>query len=136
MLISLNFPLSNNFPNKPNIVPEKIEIPEGSNFNKSLISLIVSTIIFYSCTSDLNETIYKLKFPKETDIIFSNKIVETDEFNILSYNNMYMGGGVSIGDINNDELPDIFLTANQEPNRLFLNKGDLQFEDITESSGI
>ena len=104
--------------------------------NKSLISLIVSTIIFYSCNSDLNEAIYKLKFPKETDIIFSNKIVETDEFNILSYNNMYMGGGVSIGDINNDELPDIFLTANQEPNRLFLNKGDLQFEDITESSGI
>ena len=105
-------------------------------FNKSLIRFIVSTIIFYSCDSDLTKTIYKLKLPNKTNLIFSNNIVETDEFNILSYNNMYMGGGVSIGDINNDELPDVFLTANQESNRLYLNKGNFEFVDITESSGI
>ena len=105
-------------------------------FNKSLISFFVSTIVLCSCDSDLKKTIYKLKLLNETNIIFSNNIVETDEFNILSYNNMYMGGGVSIGDINNDDLPDIFLTANQESNRLYLNKGNFVFEDITESSGI
>ena len=105
-------------------------------FNKTLTSFIVSTISFYSCNSDFNESIFKLKLPIQTNIIFSNKIVETDNFNILRYNNMYMGGGVSIGDINNDELPDIFLTANQESNRLYLNKGNFEFEDITESSGI
>ena len=105
-------------------------------FNKSLIRFIVSTIIFYSCDSDLTKTIYKLKSPNKTNLIFSNNIIETDEFNILSYNNMYMGGGVSIGDINNDELPDVFLTANQESNRLYLNKGNFEFVDITESSGL
>ena len=105
-------------------------------FNKSLIRFIVSTIIFYSCDSDFIKTIYKLKLPNETKLIFSNNIVETDEFSILNYNNMYMGGGVSIGDINNDELPDVFLTANQESNRLYLNKGNFEFLDITESSGI
>ena len=105
-------------------------------FNKSLISFFVSTIVLCSCDSYSKKVIYELKLPNETDIIFSNNIVETDEFNILSYNNMYMGGGVSIGDINNDELPDIFLTANQESNKLFINKGNFVFQDITESSGI
>jgi len=83
-----------------------------------------------------NKELYKLKFPVETNLIFSNNIVETETVSILEYNNMYMGGGVSIGDINNDELPDIFLTANQKSNRLFLNKGNFEFVDITESSGI
>ena len=111
------------------------------HLNKTSIILIITSIILYSCNSDSDEknndgALYKLKLPNQTNIMFSNKIVETDELSILNYNNMYMGGGVSIGDINNDQLPDIFLTANQESNRLYLNKGNFQFEDITESSGI
>jgi len=109
--------------------------------NKTTLWIVFTFIIFNSCDLDLKfdankKVLYNLKSASQTKINFSNKIIETDEFSVLGYNNMYMGGGVSIGDINNDELPDIFLTANQEPNRLFLNKGNFQFEDITESSGI
>jgi len=106
--------------------------------NTSVLIGFIS-MIFIRCELNIKtggEVLYELKSPNQTNINFSNKIVETDELSILSYNNMYMGGGVSIGDINNDMLPDIFLTANQETNRLYLNKGDFKFEDITEISGI
>ena len=73
---------------------------------------------------------------KITNIDFSNSLTETDSLNILDYLYYYNGGGVAIGDINNDSLPDIFLTGNQVPNKLFLNKGKLQFEDITKTAGV
>ncbi|MFP4091569.1 MAG: VCBS repeat-containing protein, partial [Cyclobacteriaceae bacterium] len=57
-------------------------------------------------------------------------------FNILNYRNFYNGGGVAIGDINRDGLPDFYFTANMQPNRLYLNKGNWQFEDITEKAGV
>lgn len=66
-----------------------------------------------------------------TNIHFRNDVVETQDFNILNYRNFYNGGGVGIGDINNDDLPDIFFTCNTCPNRLYLNKGNLRFEDIS-----
>ncbi|WBL27121.1 VCBS repeat-containing protein [Zunongwangia sp. HGR-M22] len=71
-----------------------------------------------------------------TNLDFSNTLTETDSLNILDYLYYYNGGGVAIGDINNDSLPDIFLTGNQVPNKLFLNKGNLKFEDITETAGV
>jgi len=74
--------------------------------------------------------------PQKAGIDFNNELTPTDDFNILDYLYFYNGGGVAIGDINNDSLPDIFFSGNQVKNRLYLNKGNLQFEDITESAGV
>src|SRR5687768_9568515 len=72
---------------------------------------------------------------KETGIGFSNTIYNTPDFNIFSYRNFYNGGGVAIGDINNDGLADVFFTANMGSNKLYLNKGNWEFEDISVKAG-
>src|ERR1700712_2657463 len=69
-------------------------------------------------------------------IHFNNKIIENDSINPLSVVNIYNGGGVGIGDFNNDGLPDIYFTGNMVPCKLYLNKGGFQFEDITEKAGV
>ena len=71
-----------------------------------------------------------------TGIGFFNNVEDGQEYNILTYRNFYNGGGVSLGDINNDGLPDIFLTANQGESKLYINKSNFKFEDITSTSGI
>ena len=72
----------------------------------------------------------------ETGINFSNPVADDSTYNILTYRNFYNGGGVATGDINNDGLVDIFLTANLADSKLYLNRGNFKFEDITASSGI
>lgn len=72
---------------------------------------------------------------EHTGIRFSNDVKDTPDFNIFTYRNFYNGGGVAIGDVNNDGLADVFFTANAGPNKLFLNKGNWQFEDISEKAG-
>ena len=72
---------------------------------------------------------------ENTGIVFNNKVKDNDSINILNYRNFYNGGGVAIGDINNDGLADVFFTANQGSNKLFLNKGNFKFEDISEKAG-
>ncbi|MEP6616232.1 MAG: VCBS repeat-containing protein [Ginsengibacter sp.] len=75
--------------------------------------------------------------PDETGIGFRNLLKEDNsEFNIVLYPYFYNGGGVAVGDINNDGLPDICFTGNMVKNRLYINKGNFKFEDITEKSGI
>jgi hypothetical protein len=101
-------------------------------------------IIFYglllalwSCgASETKDTLFRLLKESSTGISFSNTITESYEFNIINYQDFYSGGGVSIGDINNDGLPDIFFTGNMVKNRLYLNQGRLAFSDITESAGL
>ena len=69
-----------------------------------------------------------------TKIDFENNLTYSDEFNIYTYRNFYNGGGVGLGDVNNDGLLDVYLTANQLPNRLYINKGDFVFEDVTDTA--
>ena len=71
-----------------------------------------------------------------TGVDFANVLTETKEMNYFTYPYLYMGGGVAIGDINNDDLPDLYFTGNMVGNKLFLNKGDMQFEDISRSAGV
>ncbi|MCO6489669.1 MAG: VCBS repeat-containing protein [Phaeodactylibacter sp.] len=73
---------------------------------------------------------------EETGVGFVNQLDYGQDFNIFSYRNFYNGGGVALGDINNDGLVDIYMTANMKPNRLYLNQGDWKFEDITETAGV
>jgi len=72
---------------------------------------------------------------EQTGIDFENKIYNTPDFNIFSYRNFYNGGGVAIGDINNDGLADVFFTANMGGNKLYVNKGHWRFEDISLKAG-
>ena len=74
--------------------------------------------------------------PSQSAIHFKNSIKESNSLNYFSYEYIYNGGGVAIGDINNDGLPDLFFTANMSFNRLYLNKGNLQFEDISATAGV
>jgi hypothetical protein len=74
--------------------------------------------------------------PDQTGVTFANTITTTDSVNVQTDVFVYNGGGVAIGDIDNDGLPDVFLTGNMVSSRLYLNNGDMRFEDITESSGV
>ncbi|MGB5394668.1 MAG: VCBS repeat-containing protein [Lutimonas sp.] len=72
----------------------------------------------------------------KSTIHFTNTLTENDSLNYFYYGYMYIGGGLSAGDINNDGLIDLYFTGNMVPNKLYLNKGNLQFEDISESAGV
>jgi enediyne biosynthesis protein E4 len=92
-------------------------------------------ILFISCRKLEKVTFVKVS-PSGSGIDFINKVAENDTLNYLIFPYMYMGGGVSAGDINNDGLDDIFFTGNLVSNKLYLNKGNLKFLDISEKAGI
>ena len=80
--------------------------------------------------------LFRLLPPGRTGVTFANTITTNDSVNVQAQPYIYNGGGVAIGDIDNDGLPDIFLTGNMVSSRLYLNKGDMRFEDITQSAGV
>lgn len=82
-----------------------------------------------------SEALFEFLPPNQTNITFQNQVNETESFNFLLYEYLYNGAGVAIGDINNDGLDDIYFSGNTTENKLYLNKGDFKFEDITLSSG-
>jgi enediyne biosynthesis protein E4 len=87
--------------------------------------------LLFSCAQEKEEKLFTLLNPEETGIHFSNDLTSNDAMNILEYLYFYNGGGVAAGDINNDGLVDLYFTSNQGENKLYLNKGNFQFEDIT-----
>jgi enediyne biosynthesis protein E4 len=113
--------------------------------NRSLaIPLITITLgclslmlIFNGCSQEApkpaapDEPLFSLVSNEHSNILFQNKIEETNLINYFNYEYLYNGGGVSIGDVNNDGLPDLYFTGNMTLNRLYLNKGNLQFEEVT-----
>jgi hypothetical protein len=99
---------------------------------KKIVGLLVSILCFWSCSTSTKDTLFEELSASHTGVDFTNHIFDRPDFNIFNYRNFYNGGGVALGDLNNDGLPDLFLTSNFEQNRLYLNKGNLQFEDITE----
>ena len=98
------------------------------------ISFLILHLIF-SCTPK-RETLFSRLSSEETQVTFTNLITESDSFNILTNEYIFNGGGVAVSDFNNDGLPDLFFTGNMVSNRLYLNKGELNFNDITEDSNL
>ena len=110
--------------------------------------LIFITIFFLSISCSENKsdqirtgkltdgatTLFTKVFPEQSGINFTNTIIQDAEFNFMNYMYIYTGAGVAVGDIDNDGLQDIYFTSNFGPNKLFKNKGNFEFEDITISS--
>ncbi|MEX1269215.1 MAG: VCBS repeat-containing protein, partial [Balneolaceae bacterium] len=96
------------------------------------------SLLLWSCSGSEsgNDKIFESVSSEVTGIDFENSLSFDPDFNIYTYRNFYNGGGVATGDINGDGLPDLYLTGNMKPNRLYLNKGNFEFEDITESAGV
>ncbi|MGY4537778.1 hypothetical protein ACVW0P_002197 [Mucilaginibacter sp. UYNi724] len=94
---------------------------------------IITPLIIFSCKK---ATMFERISSSHSGIKFNNEIVENDTINPLDKLNIYNGGGVGIGDFNNDGLQDIYFIGNAVPNRLYINKGDFKFEDVTDKAGV
>src|SRR5680860_600609 len=111
---------------------------------KYIVFHIILIFLLVRCTDDRTENtvqekaeIYFNNVPSDSSgIHFSNDLEHTDDLNIIEYLYYYNGGGVAVGDINNDGLEDIYLTANQSSDKLYLNLGNMNFKDITKIAGM
>ena len=99
--------------------------------------LLIFLLFCISCRNHNTEHhFFELLTKDLTGVDFENTITETDTFNVLEFDYIYNGGGVAIGDFNNDALPDIFFTGNSVSNRLYLNQGEMRFKDVTPEAGL
>jgi hypothetical protein len=98
-----------------------------------LAGLLLLTV---RCSYRQEPQLFELLSESESGITFANTITTNDTMNAMEFEYIYNGGGVAVGDINNDSLPDLYFTGNMVPSRLYLNKGNLQFEDITKQAGV
>ncbi len=96
----------------------------------------ISLFLILCITACSEQKGFDLISSSQSNITFNNNIIENDSFNILDFEYLYNGGGVGIGDFNNDGLEDIYFTGNMESNALYLNKSNFSFEDITEKAGV
>ncbi|WP_208889867.1 FG-GAP repeat domain-containing protein [Polaribacter sejongensis] len=111
-------------------------------FVKSIFFLIL--ISLFSCDKKIKKTIIKVDvkklfitvLPKDSGVDFQNSLIESPDANYFQYNYMYIGAGVATADFNNDGLVDIFFSSNTSDNKLYINKGNFKFEDISKKAGI
>lgn len=114
---------------------------------RNILYLAVLVLVFFSCSESKKEDnevvpekqnapMFESVSSTHSTVQFKNKVEETLYFNFLNYSYIYNGGGVAIGDINNDGLEDIYFSSNQGTNKLYLNKDNFVFEDITKKAGV
>ena len=101
-----------------------------------IICVILAPLIVFSCSKKTEQKLFEEQLAETTGIDFENKVIQDQENHVLNYPYYFNGGGVAVGDINNDGLEDVYFSGNSVPNRLYLNKGNFQFEDITEKAGV
>ena len=103
-----------------------------------VLTVLTATTLFFiffpSC--DQTQTAFRMVPSSKSGISFNNLITDNESLNVLNYEYIYNGGGVGVGDFNNDGLDDIYFSGNQVANKLYLNKGQLKFEDITTAAGV
>ena len=108
----------------------------GQKWAGCLIIMVLMGLMT-GCTSDERpEPLFVSLSPGETGITFENTILEREGYSFAEFPFLFNGGGVAIGDINNNGLPDVFLSGNMVSSKLYLNKGNFQFEDITKTAGV
>jgi len=100
------------------------------------LCVFVWTILLLCFSCEQHNKLFQLISSKHSGIHFNNRIIEKDTINPINLTNIYNGGGVGVGDFNNDGLQDIYFTGNMVSNKLYLNKGKMQFEDITDNAGV
>jgi enediyne biosynthesis protein E4 len=106
---------------------------------RALFLLITIAVLAQSCNTEptvSKDTLFEKVAASHSGLYFRNDLAFDEKFNIFTYRNFYNGGGVALGDVNNDGLLDIYLTANLGENKLYINKGDFRFEDVTDIAGV
>jgi len=109
------------------------------NFRYPGFLFLMILLLFTACRHQQTipeNALFQLMPSVKTGIAFNNKVADDNSFNVFNYRNYYNGAGVAIGDVNNDGKPDIFFTANQGDNKLYLNKGNWKFEDVSLKAGV
>jgi enediyne biosynthesis protein E4 len=101
--------------------------------SQTSVLFLLSLVFLNSCKE---KTLFEKLDPEHTGVHFSNRITENDSINILKFEYVYNGSGVGVADFNNDSIPDLFFSANQEKSKLYLGKGDLKYEDVSEKAQI
>jgi hypothetical protein len=108
-------------------------------FKSYIFSSFFGLVFLVSCQKtevEKKDALFQIVPSSESGVTFSNDLQFDESFNIFTYRNYYNGGGVALGDVNNDGLLDIYLTANLGENKLYINEGDFKFRDVTEEAGV